>query len=113
MVGLAFHRDRYVAVTNNSNGVCKMKASRKKEISKLIDRVTKLKTEFEDVRDAVETVANEEREQYDSMSEKRQESDAGQAASNAAGELEEAYRSLNELDLDAVIGNLDNAKGEQ
>lgn len=90
-----------------------MNAARRKEIARLIDLIAKLKGDFDDIRDSVETVAQEERDYYDNMSENLQGGDKGTAASEAADELEEAHNALTELDLDDIISKLDNAKGEQ
>jgi len=90
-----------------------MNTARRKEIARIIDLIAKIKDDFEEARDAVETVASEERDYYDNMSANLQGGDKGTAASEAADELEEAHRVLSDVDLDDLISKLDNAKGEQ
>jgi len=90
-----------------------MNTARRKEIARIIDLIAKIKDDFEDARDSVETVASEERDYYDNMSPNLQGGDKGTAANDAADDLDEAHRALSDLDLDDVITRLDNAKGEQ
>ena len=67
-----------------------MNKSRRKELSRIAD-------ELENLRDALDAVASEEREAYDNLPESLQESDRGCAMEEAADELDDICSELDEL----------------
>lgn len=67
-----------------------MNEARRKEIAEAISKV-------EEAKSIIETAASEEREQFDEMTEKAQESDKGQLVEAAATNLEEALDACDDL----------------
>lgn len=67
-----------------------MNEARRKEIAEAISKV-------EEAKSIIETAASEEREQFDEMTEKAQESDKGQLVEAAATNLEEALDTCDDL----------------
>lgn len=87
-----------------------MNAARRKEIGKAIGLLQTLSATLDEVKSLVEGLASEEREYYDNMHENLQGGDKGQAADNAATQLEEIQSSLEELDIDDLVGKLEEAR---
>lgn len=67
-----------------------MNKSRRKELSRIAE-------ELENLRDALDAVASEEREAYDNLPESLQDSDRGCAMEEAADELEDICSELDDL----------------
>lgn len=67
-----------------------MNKSRRKELDRIVD-------ELENLRDALDAVACEERECYDNLPESLQESERGCAMEEAADELDDICTELDEL----------------
>lgn len=75
-----------------------MNQQRRKAIEKLRATLAKFDAnEIEELRDAVQALAEEEREAYDNMPESLQQSERGEAASGAADALENAVSALESL----------------
>lgn len=64
--------------------------ARRKELSRIAE-------ELENLRDALDAVASEEREAYDNLPESLQESERGTAMSAAADEMDDICSELDEL----------------
>jgi hypothetical protein len=88
-----------------------MNASRRKSLDTAMDLINKIKSDFEEAKGILETASEEEREYYDNMPEGLQSGDKGSDADQAASGLEEAFQSLDELDLDDILSKIDEAKG--
>lgn len=71
-----------------------MNAERRKKISVLVGQLSEIK-------DAIETLKDEEQEYYDNMPESFQNGDKGEAATTAIDQLEQADTSLQEV-VDAL-----------
>lgn len=67
-----------------------MNKSRRKELSRIAD-------ELENLRDALDAVASEERDAYDNLPESLQESERGTAMEEAADELDDICSEMEEL----------------
>jgi flagellar biosynthesis chaperone FliJ len=83
---------------------------RRKEIDKAIVALESIKGAMDEAKSLVESCASEEREYYDNMNENLQQGDKGSQADNAATQLEEVSSSLEEFDIDDLIGKLSDAK---
>lgn len=80
-----------------------MNKERRKRITALLDKVDVLRSDLSDeLRDELESIGGEEREYFDNMPEAIQAGEKGQAASDAADELEAALE-----DFDAARSGLD------
>ena len=89
-----------------------MNAQRRKALADLMDRITKLGKDRDDIKNELETLRDEEQESFDNMPEGLQQGDRGQAMEEAIGELEEAISALEEFDTDSINGSIDNARGQ-
>lgn len=100
-----------------------MNKARRKRIDKILKDLEKLQTAIEalpdsdDIKSAIEEVADEEREYFDNMHENLQGGDKGQAAEQAADNLDEAKSAIEEIDLpdlaekvSEAIANLETAR---
>lgn len=67
-----------------------MNADRRKRIQEIIDQLTDIQTDAEAIRD-------EEQEAYDNLPENLQGSERGEAMSEAADNLDNAYNSIDEV----------------
>ena len=67
-----------------------MNNTRRKEIQDVLN-------ELADLRSQIDTLHGEEQEAYDNMPESLQQSERGQAAENAASELENALSAFDEI----------------
>lgn len=65
-------------------------------------QIAKWKSALEDIKGEVETLAEEEREKFDNLSEGLQQAERGQALETAADNLDSIVESMDEL-----IGKLD------
>ena len=74
-----------------------MNATRRKALSEIFEQL-------DDLKNQLETLATEERDQFDNMSEKRQDSAKGRAVDEAARYLEDAVG-----DLSSALDNIENA----
>jgi hypothetical protein len=88
-----------------------MNKARRKILDGVIKTLEEIKPKLEDARDALSTEAEGERETYDNMPENMQSGDKGQACDNAATNLEDAHTALNEIDIDDLIGKINEAQG--
>lgn len=109
-----------------------MNKARRKEITKLqerlndvIEKVREWSDVYEEIcniRDTIETLKDEEEDGYNNLTEALQQTERGQAMQEAAQELDSAHSTISsvadgvELDtliseLEEVFGNLDNAQG--
>lgn len=75
-----------------------MNNTRRKQIQNIRTDLEKLEGLIADIRDAIEILKDEEREAFDNMPESLQSSERGEAASNAADALDEAFSSLEEME---------------
>jgi hypothetical protein len=81
--------------------------ARRKVIKEAIEALRKL--DFEDVKQTVETIKDEEQEYFDNMPENMQGGDKGQAAEQATSALEEAFSYLEDAanNLEEAINALE------
>jgi tRNA(Ile)-lysidine synthase TilS/MesJ len=82
----------------HSNGVDEMNKARRTAIRNILNDLEKLEGLMADIRDAIEIVKDEEREAFDNMPESLQNSERGEACSNAADALDEAFSALEEME---------------
>lgn len=87
-----------------------MNKQRRKDIDSIIERLHEIKSTFEDVLTDVEGVRDEEQESYDNMPEGLQQTERGEIAQEAIDKLDEVYSALEDLDLDDLIGMLEEAQ---
>lgn len=86
-----------------------MNKDRRKELGRAIEIANRLKGEMEEPISIIQTAKDEEEEYRDNMPESLQSSDRYQTADAAVDALDSAVSSLEELDLDEVISNLETA----
>lgn len=102
-----------------------MNKARRKELGDLMDRLTALKPALEALTDArcihdeLSSVRDDEQEAFDAMPESMQNGDRGTAMSEGIGAMEEVISLLDTLadamescDVDDMLSNIDNARGE-
>ena len=75
-----------------------MNAERRKQLAEAISQI-------EEAKSIIETVATEERDEFEALSEKAQETEKGVAIEACASSLDEAMD-----DCDSLINNLNDAK---
>ena len=86
-----------------------MNKTTRNRIEKIANEIADHKGKLEDLRSEIEDFKDQEREKYDNMSENLQGSEKGEAISQAADTLENAYsamESLKEKNLDETIKQL-------
>jgi hypothetical protein len=88
-----------------------MNNGRRKDIDAIIALLNEVLPKLEDAKGKTEDTANAEREYYDNMPEGLQQGEKGEQADNAAQLLEEVQSAFEELDLEDLIGKLEEAKG--
>ncbi|WLJ71177.1 hypothetical protein [Sphingomonas phage Carli] len=86
-----------------------MNNARRKDIAAIIARLQAVQSEFESIRDDLQSVGEAEREAYDNMPESLQQSERGEASSAAADTLENAHSELDAIDLESMISELETA----
>lgn len=85
-----------------------MNARDRKELTALQARLLALKDEADEIREAVGALADAEREKYDNMSEGLQESEKGQAISEAADTLDNIKDALERYELETAEDEFSN-----
>lgn len=86
-----------------------MNNARRKDIAAIVSRLQAVQSEFESIRDDLQSVAEAEREAFDNMPESLQSSERGEACSAAADALENAHSEMEALDLESMISELETA----
>lgn len=76
-----------------------MNKQRRKALTELMDRITKLESDRDEIKDALETLRDEEEESFENMPESLQQGDTGQAMEEAIDALGEAINSLEDMDF--------------
>lgn len=66
------------------------------------NRIRKLISQLEDIRDEIENILSEEQEAFDNMPEGFQESERGE-------KMQEAINYLENIEISDIIGNLENS----
>lgn len=77
-------------------GVLGMNATVKKTISRLVGEMEELRASMDNIKSAFESIKDDERELYDGLSEKAQESDKGQERLDLCDKLDEIYNAMDE-----------------
>jgi len=89
-----------------------MNAQRRKALADLMDRLTPLAATITDIKDALETIRDEEQESFDNMPEGLQQGDRGQAMEEAISTLDSAIDDLENFDIDNIVSSIDEARGQ-
>lgn len=100
-----------------------MNKDRRKKLSEIIDRINDLKPKLdelkqlkEDIARDLEAIKDEEQEAFDNLAESFQQGEKGQDMEAAIDNMTTAYDALESIDLDAdlddVISNIDDARGQ-
>lgn len=89
-----------------------MNAQRRKALADLMDRLTPLAATITDIKDALETIRDEEQEAFDNMPEGLQQGDRGQAMEEAISTLDSAIDDLENFDIDNIVSSIDEARGQ-
>lgn len=89
-----------------------MNAQRRKALADLMDRLTPLAATITDIKDALETIRDEEQESFDNMPEGLQQGDRGQATEEAISTLDSAIDDLENFDIDNIVSSIDEARGQ-
>lgn len=87
-----------------------MNEARRKELSKAIGLIQEIGPKLDEAKSIIESCATEERDYYDNMHENLQQGDKGSQADNAATQLEEVQSTLEEFDIDEMVGKIEEAK---
>ena len=88
-----------------------MNNQRRKDIDAALKLVADARAAIDALREAIEPIKEEEQEYYDNMPESLQGGEKGEAAQAAIDALENAMSDLEGIDLDAIEGALEEAKG--
>lgn len=86
-----------------------MNNDRRKRIARAVSLLQGLTEAFDEAKGLIEELKDEEQEAFDNMPEGLQQGERGQQTEQAANYLTEAFDALEELSLDDVISNLENA----
>lgn len=89
-----------------------MNAQRRKALADLMDRLTPLAATITDIKDALESIRDEEQDSFDNMPEGLQQSDRGQASEEAISTLDSAIDDLENFDIDNIVSSIDEARGQ-
>lgn len=89
-----------------------MNAQRRKALAELMDRISKLESDRDEIKDALETLRDEEQESFDNMPEGLQQGDRGQAMEEAIGALDDAISNLEDFNADDINSSIDEARGQ-
>ena len=81
-----------------------MNNERRKELTKIVDRIDALKSELETLRDDIDSLQGEERDGFENLPESFQQGYKGQAMEAAADAMQEAYDAI-----DAAASSADEA----
>lgn len=87
-----------------------MNKDRRKEIQEVADRIGELATLRDELKDAIESIRDEEQDYFDNMPESFQYADRGLKAQEAVDALNEAIDLLDSIDTDDLTNHLDTAK---
>jgi chromosome segregation ATPase len=88
-----------------------MNNARRKQIAEIVDRLSEITVLRDEIKEAIESIRDEEQEYFDYMPESLQGSERGIAAEEAIGNLEYAISDLEDLDMDAIEQYLQDAQG--
>lgn len=86
-----------------------MNNARRKAINEQLTALNAILASFNDIKEAIETLRDEEQESYDAMPESLQSSDRGQTSEAAKDALDEAFNIMDGCDLDEVVSKLEEA----
>lgn len=89
-----------------------MNAQRRKALADIMDRISNLADERDDIKGALETLRDEEQESFDNMPEGLQQGDKGQAMEEAINALDDAISSLEDFNADDINSSIDEARGQ-
>lgn len=89
-----------------------MNKKRRKAIDEAIALLNTISGPLASALEIIETAAEEEREAYDNLSEGLQASEKGSAIDEAATALEDVKETLQSVDVEELIGKLNEAQGE-
>ena len=84
-----------------------MNAARRQEIIEIIEQLQSIKTDIEAAKDALDSVADEEKEAFDNMPEGPQSSYRGQRMEEGIEAMQTASSDLEDIDIDAIIEALE------
>jgi hypothetical protein len=87
-----------------------MNKTRRKQIDKAIALLQDIAPKWDEVREICQLEGEGEREYYNNMSENLRGGDKGQAADNAATQLEEVHNEIDTCDLADLIAKLEEAR---
>lgn len=85
-----------------------MNNQRRKEISSIVSELQGLSAQFDELKERIEAVRDEEQEYFDNMPESFQQGDKGSMAEEAISNLDSAVDAF-EIDFDEIISSLENA----
>lgn len=83
---------------------------RRKQIDKVLSEIEILRGAFDDLKEAVGEIRDEEQEYLDNIPENLQASERYELAEEAVSNLDSAYDLLDELDFDELTSYLEEAK---
>jgi ABC-type transporter Mla subunit MlaD len=103
-----------------------MNKERRKQLAAVMDslgplreRLAALISDLEPIRDELESIRDDEQDAFDNSPESVQEGDRGQTMEEAISNIESAVDAVSELidslgyfDVDSVLGNIDDARGQ-
>lgn len=83
-----------------------MNKLRRKELSRIIEKLERLEALRLEIKDELETVLEEEQEAFDNLPESLQESERGQQMQEYIEAMDGALDALDEYDHDSIYGPL-------
>jgi hypothetical protein len=86
-----------------------MNKDRRKQIDEAVALAQQAAELIEQLKEAAETIRDDEQEYFGNMPESIQQGDKGQAAEEAISALDEAVSALDEIDIEGVVANLETA----
>ena len=87
-----------------------MNALRRKQINEVIEAINALNERIDEIMCFIEEIKSEEEECFENLPESFQDGERGEAMQEAIDKLESAYSFLEDIDLDDVISDLEDAQ---
>ena len=87
-----------------------MNALRRNRISKVIEAVNALNERIDEIMCFIDAIREDEEECFENLPESLQDSERGEAMQEAIDKLESAYSFLEDIDLEDVISDLEDAQ---
>lgn len=87
-----------------------MNNERRKILDQATAKIEQASTLMEEAKQLLEEVAGDEREAHENMPDSLKEGERGAAMEQAADDLDEAVSSIDQIDFDEILGQIEGAR---